>query len=79
MNREPSTVPQAGVTIRPSQSRHNRIWILEVVKCPYCENVHFHGSGPVALLPLLGHRVAHCVTRQSPLGEYELIAVEEPV
>jgi len=41
MNHEPSTVPQAEVTIRPSQSRHNRIWILEVVKCPYCEKVHF--------------------------------------
>jgi hypothetical protein len=32
---------------------------LQVVCCPYCDKVHYHGSGGRAG-PDFGHRLAHC-------------------
>jgi len=73
---EASSTRQAEVTIRPSRSRSDRYWILEIAKCPFCEKRHTHGGGSIDRPPLLGFRVAHCFRPVAP-GEYELIASTE--
>ena len=67
-----SSSTQAEVTIRPSQSRRDRIWVLTVDECPYCGKRHEHGGGRVDEPPALGFRVPHCLTRPAP-PDYELI------
>jgi hypothetical protein len=69
-------IPQVETHIRPSRSRHDRIWVLEIT-CPFCGKGHTHGGGAIDRPPLLGHRVAHCVTRPAPRGGYELILADE--
>jgi len=70
---EESGIIQAEVTIRPSQSPRDRIWVLTVDECPYCGKRHSHGGGLVSDgPPSLGFRVPHCLTRPAP-PDYELI------
>lgn len=40
--------------------RANAQWTVVVEKCPYCAGRHIHGGGTDEV-PILGHRVAHCV------------------
>lgn len=40
--------------------RRNSMWTLTVEKCPHCAGRHIHGGGTDEV-PILGHRVAHCV------------------
>jgi len=74
MNHESSTVPKIETRIRPSRSRSDRFWILEIDRCPFCEKRHTHGGGSLDRPPLLGSRFSHCVTG-SP-HEYELVPAE---
>jgi len=68
-------VPKVETRIRPSRSRYDRFWILEVAKYPFCEQQHNHGGGSIDHPPALGFRVAHCVTK--PPAEYELVPAVE--
>ena len=64
-------VTQVEVHIRPSQSRYDRYWVLELT-CPFCHRPHQHGGGALSHPPALGSRLSHCVSR-SP-RDYELIS-----
>jgi len=75
LDRIEASTPRAEVTIRKSQSRHDRFWVLTVAKCPYCHRLHQHGGGSTDDPPALGPRLSHCVT-QSP-RDYELIPIKE--
>jgi hypothetical protein len=50
-------------------------WIL-IGSCPLCHQQHTHGGG-TGQVPLLGHRVAHCLTRK-PGDGYQLTQEPEP-
>ncbi len=69
---EIENVPKVPTLIRPSQSRFDRIWILEIT-CPYCGRRHHHGGGPTDGPPVLGERLSHCAGHAT----YELVPVEE--
>jgi hypothetical protein len=66
--------PRVEVTIRPSRSKYDRYWILEIPRCPFCKKVHNHGGGSIDHAPALGHRLSHCLNRAR---DYELVPVEE--
>ena len=70
---EETGIVRAEVTIRPSQSPRDPIWILTILECPICGKSHEHGGGLVSDgPPALGSRVPHCFRRPAP-RDYELV------
>ncbi len=70
-----SGITRVPVTIRPSQSRYDRYWILQIDRCPFCHRPHVHGGGNLDGPPALGPRLSHCSDRR-PL-DYELVPEED--
>ncbi len=68
-----SGITRVPVTIRPSQSRYDRYWILQIDRCPFCHRPHVHGGGNLDGPPALGPRGrVHSAT--VPIGSAESAA-----
>ncbi len=63
--------PEVRVTIR----RESDYWELSF-RCSHCKATHYHGGGALDEPPLLGHRLAHCHSTESPYKKtgYDLVA-----
>ncbi len=66
------SIPEAPATLKPVRDgrRVVNLWVIE--RCPYCGRRHTHRAGVAGVndpRQALGHRVAHCVTKDGRLPD----------